>query len=148
MAPLYSQCQKRCPCNGPLYYGGWWCDEWICDMCFCTHRYTGLADGDETAFASNIALQAYFEGRTITEEDMIKCIEYWRNNISEEADPVGRKRDVCCEPCYLPWPTMSFSYQHCCHFKRNVPYGDEDLRNTKEVRAVRNAFRVHFNAPS
>jgi hypothetical protein len=28
----------------------------------CVYTYFGLADADETAFASSIALQAYFEG--------------------------------------------------------------------------------------
>lgn len=105
-------------------------------MCFCSYRYTGFADADEAAFASSIALQAYFEGREITKEDVDRCIDYWRNNISERVDPVGRKRSVMCEPFYLPFPTVELPYRFCCHFKRSVPYGDEDERNTKEIRAV------------
>jgi len=63
-------------------------------MC-CTYRYTGLADADETAFAAGIALQAYFEGRNITRDDMNKCLDHFREKISERTDPEGRKRDVC-----------------------------------------------------
>ena len=58
-------------------------------------RYNGLADADETAFAAGIALQAYFEGRVFSKDDMDKCIEYWKDNISEMSDPIGRKRSVC-----------------------------------------------------
>jgi hypothetical protein len=92
--------RQRCPCNGPLWprlldCGGWWCDEWVCDVCFCSFRYFGIADPEETAFAAGIALQAYFESREITKQDMDKCITYWRENISEMGDPIGRKRDVC-----------------------------------------------------
>ena len=135
--PLYgwTVARQRCQCNGPLWHGGWWCDEWICDMCFCSYRYDGMANGDEVAIVSSIVLQAYFEGRKITKEDVDKCIEYWRNNISEQSDPEGRKRKVMCEPHYVPCPTMKLFYK-CCHFKRTVPYGDEDERSTKETRAV------------
>ena len=63
-------------------------------MC-CTYRYIGLADADEVAFAAGIALQAYFEGRKITREDMHKCVDYYQQNISERTDPEGRKRNVC-----------------------------------------------------
>jgi hypothetical protein len=35
--------RHRCQCFGPLWnrsdYCGWWCDEWLCQMCFCTKRY-------------------------------------------------------------------------------------------------------------
>ena len=74
---------------------GWWCDEWCCDICCCTYRYPGLADADETSIAAGIALQSYYEGRVLTREDLNKCVQYWRDNISEMSDPVGRKRDVC-----------------------------------------------------
>lgn len=135
--PVYgwSIARQRCPCNGPLWHGGWWCDEWICDMCFCSYHYHSLADGDETAFASSIALQAYFEGRAITKEDMDECTEYWRQNISEQRNPEERKRSVMCEPCCIPCPTAQSLY-NCCHFKRNIPYGDDDKRNTMELRAA------------
>lgn len=141
--PLASQyggtvARQRCPCNGPLWDGGWWCDEWPCDMCFCTYRYPGMADAEEVAFASSIALQAYFEGRKITKEDMDKCVAYWRENISEENDPEGRKRDVCCEPYYVPFPTCEWLYEHC-HSKREVPYGDDDERNTPRLREASNS---------
>lgn len=109
----------------------------LCDMCFCTYRYAGMADADEVAFASSIALQAYFEGRKICKDDMDQCVEYWRNNISEESDPEGRKRDVCCEPCYVPFPTCEYVYEYVCHAKRNIPYGDDDERNTPRLREVR-----------
>jgi len=90
--------RQRCQCNGSLWSGGcssWWCDEWCCDMMCCTYRYNGLADADETAFAAGIALQAYFEGRKITREEMNKCLDHYHDNISERTDPEGRKRDVC-----------------------------------------------------
>ena len=106
-------------------------------MCFCTYRYGGFADPDEVAAASNIALQAYFEGRPITKEDMDACVEYWRRNISEQTDPIGRKREVCCEPFCVPIPSGSRMYRYT-HFKRTIPYADEeDPRNTAEVRMVR-----------
>ena len=75
--------------------GGWWCDEWCCDICCCTYRYPGLADADETSIAAGIALQSYYEGRVLTRDDLNKCVQYWRDNISEMSDPIGRKRDVC-----------------------------------------------------
>lgn len=144
--PLASQyggtvARQRCPCNGPLWDGGWWCDEWPCDMCFCTYRYPGMADAEEVAFASSIALQAYFEGRKITKEDMDKCVAYWRENISEENDPEGRKRDVCCEPYYVPFPTCEWLYERC-HSKREVPYGDDDERNTPRLREASNSHTL------
>lgn len=64
-------------------------------MLCCSYRYHGIADPEETAFAAGIALQAYFENRKISKEDLDKCVQYWRDNISEETDPVGRKREVC-----------------------------------------------------
>ena len=75
-----------------VFYAVW---DRICDICFCTYKYDGIADADETSFAAGIALQAYFEGRTISKDDMDKCLTYWRENISERGDPIGRKRDVC-----------------------------------------------------
>lgn len=106
----------------------------ICDMCFCSYRYSGMGDAEEVAFASSIALQAYFEGRIITEEDMDKCLAYWRENISEETDPEGRKREVCCEPHYFPFPTCEYLYEHVCHHRRDIPYADDDERNTPRLR--------------
>ena len=137
--PLYGDivARQRCPCNGPLWAGGrgWWCDEWLCDVCFCTYRYFGLADGDEVSFASSIALQAYFEGRQITKADMDKCIEYWRNNISQSHDPVGRKRDVMCEPYCIPCCHGTYFYKFFCNCDRKIPYKDHKER-TKELKAV------------
>lgn len=136
LCPLYGGVvlRQRCNCNGSLWprmfsdCGGWWCDEWICDMAFCTYKYVGLADADEVSFACSIALQAYFEGRVITKEDMDKCVEYWRQNISEESAPIERKRDVCCEPFYCPICSCQFCHEKICHLKRNIPYGaDEDI---------------------
>jgi hypothetical protein len=63
-------------------------------MC-CSYLYPGIADPDETSIAAGIALQAYFEGRKIDKDGMERCVQYWRDNISEYSDPVGRKRDVC-----------------------------------------------------
>ncbi|KAL3796154.1 hypothetical protein HJC23_000657 [Cyclotella cryptica] len=133
--------RQRCPCNGPpwpriLDCGGWWCDEWICDISFCSYRYFGIADAEETAFAAGIALQAYFENRRITKEDMDKCIAYWRENVSEMGDPIGRKRDVCCEPIAVPFPSCSFFYEYCCHVKRPLPYEKDDPRCTDELAEV------------
>ena len=92
--------RQRCQCNGSLWprlldCGGWWCDEWICDVCGCAWGYNGIADADETSFAAGIALQAYFEGRVISKDDMDKCLAYWKENVSEMHDPEGKKRDVC-----------------------------------------------------
>ena len=55
LCPLYGGVvlRQRCPCNGSLWprmfsdCGGWWCDEWLCDMSFCTYKYVGLADAAE-----------------------------------------------------------------------------------------------------
>ena len=55
LCPVYGGVvlRQRCPCNGSLWprmfsdCGGWWCDEWLCDMSFCTYKYVGLADADE-----------------------------------------------------------------------------------------------------
>lgn len=57
-------------CNGPIWNRmfvdctGCWCDEWLCRMfCgLCDYHYHGLANPDEVAFASSIAVQAFFEG--------------------------------------------------------------------------------------
>ena len=122
--------RQRCPCNGSLWprmtsdCGGWWCDEWVCSLLFCTYKYTGLADPDEFAFAASIALQAYFEGRSITKEDVDKCIVFWRNNISEKEEPIKRKRAVCCEPrCSVPCPSDGrYCYEYWTHGKREIPY--------------------------
>jgi len=103
-------------------------------MC-CTYRYYGLADGDETAFASSLALQAYFEGRKINTEEMNQCVKYWRNNISELSDPVSRKRDVMCEPCCIPCFQGQTIYNYICNRKRSIPYGSEDAR-TAELKEV------------
>jgi hypothetical protein len=99
-------------------------------MLFCTYRYHGFADGDEVAFASNLALQAFFEGRKINKEDMEKCLEYWRQNIAEMHDPVGRKRDVMCEPFRVPCIPFGCIYRNCCQIKRKMPYKEE----TKQLR--------------
>jgi hypothetical protein len=119
--------RQRCPCNGPLWgrmftdCKGWWCDEWPCDMMCCSYRYYGLADADEVAFAGSIALQAYFEGRPLTKSNMNQCVEYWKNNVSEKSDPVGRRRDVCCESfCCVPIPQCTSCY-FCIHKNRDIP---------------------------
>mmetsp|Transcript_26970 Transcript_26970/g.58481 ORF Transcript_26970/g.58481 Transcript_26970/m.58481 type:complete len:507 (+) Transcript_26970:93-1613(+) len=135
--PVYGDAvaRQRCPCNGPLWRGGWWCEEWPCDMLFCTYRYYGIADGDETAFASSLALQAYFEGRKISREDMDKCLEYWRENISEMANPVDHKRPVMCEPFSCPFPQGARLYKCICQMKRTIPYKSDDLR-TEELQEI------------
>jgi hypothetical protein len=100
---------------------------------FCTYRYRGLADADEAAFACSIALQAYFEGRGITPEDMQQCVKYWSENLSEQTDQIGRKRQVCCEPYCVPWTSCSLLY-NCFHLRRNIPYADDQV--TDELREV------------
>lgn len=40
-----------------------------------------------------------------------------------------------CEPFCFPCPTARVFYK-CCHLKRNVPYKDNDERNTRELRAA------------
>ena len=107
------------------------CDEWLCQLMCCTYRYPGLANPDEVTFASAIALQAYFEGRPITPENMKECLEFWKTNISEQTDPVGRKRPVCCEPYIVPCCYGSLCHK-AAHPKRNIPYGDAS-EETKEV---------------
>jgi hypothetical protein len=106
----------------------------LCTIAFCTFTYTGLAHPDEVAFVCSIALQAYFEGRAITKEDMDKCINFWRENIAEESDPIRRKRQVCCEPYYVPCPEGTTCHA-MCHPKRDIPYPDEHV--TPEIREVR-----------
>jgi hypothetical protein len=102
-------------------------------MGFCHYQYRGLAYPDEAAFAASIALQAYFEGRAITVEDMNRCLEFWKNNISEREDPVRRKRSVCCEPYFVPTPQCTGCYK-CTHPERMIPYGDNEA--TAELKEV------------
>ena len=90
-------------------------------MCFCSYHYIGIAYPDEVAFAASIALQAYFEGRSISPNDMKKCIEFWTKNIDERGDPIGRKRPVCCEPVYVPIPPCIRCYKFS-HHPRKIPY--------------------------
>ena len=104
-------------------------------MCFCTYRYYGIADGDETAFASSLALQAYFEGRKISREDMDKCLDYWREDISEMENPVSHKRPVMCEPFSCPFPQGARLYKCICQMKRTIPYKGGDLR-TEELQEI------------
>lgn len=126
----------KCPYNLALSLSPALSQHRICDDCCCTYRYPGMANAEEVAFASSIALQAYFENRSITKDDMDKCVEYWRENISEETDPEGRKRPVCCENYQIPWCTCEYLYDKVCHPKRNIPYGDDDERNTPRLREV------------
>jgi hypothetical protein len=102
-------------------------------MC-CAYRYAGLANADEAAFASSIALQAYFEGRVLKPEDMKQCVDYWREDLSEQTDSIGRKRQVFCEPICVPWPNCTQFYK-CIHPRRTVPYRDDQV--TDELREVR-----------
>jgi len=104
-----------------------------CSLFLCVYTYSGLADPDEVAFACSIALQAYFEGRAMTREDMDSCIKFWRDNVSEEGDPIGRKRPVMCEPLYVPCPDCYTCYQ-CVHPRRDIPYGEDEMTDRlKEV---------------
>jgi hypothetical protein len=115
--------------------GGWWCDEWMCDLLWCTYKYTGLADADEFAFAASIALQAYFEGRTITKDDMDKCILYWRENIRET--PVDRVRPVCCGQYQVPCCMQGqLCYKKFTHMKRAIPRSATMTERLEEVRHI------------
>jgi hypothetical protein len=96
----------------------------ICVSSFCTYHYSGIADPEESAFAMSIALQAFFEGRQITRQDMDKCIAYWRENVSEKYSMVERKRDICMEPICIPCLDGSNAYR-CFHIRRENPYTDE-----------------------
>ena len=108
----------------------------LCSLCFCSYLYGGLAYPDEVSFACSIALQAYFEGRAITREDMDKCIQYWKDNVDEIADPVGRKRDVCCEPYCVPCCDATLCHR-MVHPKREIPFADDQVTNqTREVSFV------------
>lgn len=139
--PVYggTVARQRCQCNGSLWprlldCGGWWCDEWLCDIWFCTYRYTGIADPEETSVAASIALQAYFEGRRIGREDMERCIEFWRNNISEmhNLGNPSLKRDVMCEPLCIPC-FICIPCHECVHPRREIPYNPGDDECTSEV---------------
>lgn len=109
-------------------------------MC-CTYRYGGFADPDQVAAAANIILQAYFEGRNITPQDVERCLAYWEEHISEAGG--GPKRDVCCEPyCKLPCLDCTLFHKHLCHPRRKVPYKDENVtEELKEVYMQSNALR-------
>jgi hypothetical protein len=93
-------------------------------VCFCSYHYRGLADAEESAFAASIALQAYFESRSITPSQLVQCLEYWRDNVSERIDPVRRKHPVCCEPFCIPTPNCGLCYR-LTHPRRKIPYGAE-----------------------
>mmetsp|Transcript_27282 Transcript_27282/g.57151 ORF Transcript_27282/g.57151 Transcript_27282/m.57151 type:complete len:488 (-) Transcript_27282:84-1547(-) len=130
--------RHRCQCNGPLWNrmltdcGGWWCEEWLCKSWFCVYPYQGLAYPDEVAFACSIALQAYFEGRGISPEDMEKCLEFWRENVSEIENPHLR-REACCEPAKVPCCQMEGCYR-CYHSPRKIPFADSEVSDrTKEA---------------
>lgn len=102
-------------------------------MCFCSYQYTGLAHPDEAAFAASVALQAYFEGRAISSNDMQHCINFWRLHISERWNPIDRKRAVCCEPIIVPTPKCTCCYRFT-HPNRRNPYPDSSTTaNLKEV---------------
>jgi len=68
--------RQRCPCNGPLVdgrgkvnCGQWWCDHWLCSTCCCHYHYPGLVDGEEAATACDVALQAFFDGEELSQDD-------------------------------------------------------------------------------
>lgn len=75
------------------------------------------------------------KGVLITPEDMERCLEYWRDNISETGDPRGRRRAVCCEPFSIPCCTCHRFYKFT-HPERKMPYDEDDERNTPELREV------------
>ena len=108
-------------------------------MLFCTYKYSGLADGDETAFASNLALQAYFEGRTMSEEDMKQCVNYWRENVSDINSPRG----VCCEPFSIPCCSGASVYKRFCQCKRTIP---KNYKKTEELDEARPCMTRHTSA--
>jgi hypothetical protein len=69
----------------------------------------------------------------MTPGDLEKCLFFWREKLSEQSDPIGRKRKVCCEPYYVPWPSCVKCYS-CCHPKRTIPYsGNEATEEMHEV---------------
>ena len=121
----------------------------MCQMCFCSYQYTGLAYPDEAAFAASIALQAYFEGRAIGPDDMQQCIDFWRLHISERWNPIDRKRPVCCEPIIVPTAKCVGCYK-CTHPKRTNPY--PDIVTTTHLTAAYEQYErknetqiMHFN---
>lgn len=91
--------------------------------------------------ASSLALQAYFEGRAMTRQDMERCLQYWRDHVSEGDDLVGRKRDVCCEPLCVPFPTGVHCYRNICQLRRTPPYASE-LNQTEELEKVYNDYEL------
>lgn len=139
-----SVARQRCPCNGPVWNrmftgcNGWWCDEWLCDLCCCSYHYHGMADPDEVAFVASICLQSYFEGRALTRENVDECILFWKENISEAGS--GIHRDVCCEPYLkLPFYTGLYCYKKLWHCRRNIPYKKDDI--TDEVKEVYDDYK-------
>jgi hypothetical protein len=109
------------------------CDEWLCQRFLCSYRYTGLANPDEVAFSCSIALQAYFEGRKITPQDMEKCLDFWQTYISEQGNPLLIKRPVCCEPYIVPCYSGGRLYEWT-HPERTNPYPEEET--TDELKEV------------
>jgi hypothetical protein len=92
---MNGKCEDCCNNGNALWHTDLTVFDRLCDVMCCSYHYHGIADPEETSIAASIALQAYFEGRKIDRNDMGKCVQYWRDNISEYSDPVGRKRDVC-----------------------------------------------------
>ena len=132
--------RQRCQCNGPPWGAGvvtrgWWCDEWCCDILCCSYHYKGLANGEEVAAASNLALQAYYEGRRITRTDLEAALEYWRQHVSEEYSPVERKRPTVCEDtCGIPCCcTGALCYSRVYQCRRTIP---PTLEHTREIQNV------------
>jgi hypothetical protein len=106
--------RQRCPCNGTPCLSpvsecpGLWCDEWLCNYCGCTYYYGGLANPDEVVFASNLALQAYFEGRHINKADFDKCITIFR-----ESQVASRTCDERSQyDCAIPACVQVYNYAH------------------------------------
>ena len=85
--------------------------------------------------ASSLALQAYFEGREITRRDMEQCLQYWKDEISECGDLIGRRREVCCEPLRVPFPSGVHCYRTICQLRRTPPYASASNK-TEELDKV------------
>ena len=140
--PCYgdSVARQRCQCNGPpwgstrLESAGWWCDEWCCDLFCFSYRYAGLNNGDEVAMASNLALQAYYEGRALDASKMEALLEYWRQHVSQEGNPPQRKRPVLWEGvCQLPCCTGAKCYRSICQCERRIPAQEEHTQELRDV---------------
>ena len=157
--------RQRCPCNGSPWpraasdCGGWWCDEWLCLYCGCHYHYHGLADPDEAAFASNAALQAYFEGRALDGAAMARLVAFYRARLApaplrlpggqQSQSQAPRDWPVGCLNALCPCPAGLAAYE-ATHPPRRPPahgstpetarvyekYGSERAFQLRRFRAV------------